>query len=1001
MAAAHAVAFADLLRRYRVAAGLTQEELAERAGLSPKGISDLERGARTHPRRDTIHLLAEALDLSEADRATFVAAARQRTSPPVAAPLHGPGAGSGDGPPDLFLATKLYRPRPRPGLVVRARLLDLLLQAAHTALTLIAAPAGFGKTTLLAQWLTASHMPVAWLSLEPADNDPQRFLAYVIVALRSVDPQLGALSLAPLDTSQPAPVESILALLANDILARQTSDLLLVLDDYHVLTAEPIHRAMTFLLDHLPPQLHVVIATRADPPLPLARLRARGQLIELRAADLQFSLEETGAFLQTMTSAVLSSADVAAIERRTEGWIAGLQLTALSLQGRTDVDAFLASFTGSHRFVLDYLSEEVLARQSHEIQAFLLQTSILERLSGPLCEAVTGQVDSQAMLETLDRTNLFVTALDDERRWYRYHRLFADMLLSHLQHSQPALVPELHRRASRWYEQYGIGDQAISHALATADYERAAGLIEQHYAKIALRGQIHRVLGWITTLPEQVVRSRPLLCILCADLLMFTHQMVAAEARLQDAERYARERAEPSQRGLILGPATSIRAIIARCAGDFERSVSLGYEALKLIPETETHWRASAWANAAHSFLVSGDVRPASERMVLDLVDLVQPLDDLMLNLRSIALLARWKVLRGQLREAEATYAQTRQIVPDQRMLPAVTGAASYYFGMGDLLREWNRLDDAEQYLSAGMELVNGTITVFADELTLGYLALARLQCAKGEWSAATRTVDAFEHMARQRAFVGHLVACAPALKAQFEVARGNLALAARWADESGLALDVAEPSYVRERAYLTLARVRIAQGRQHPAGPMLQEALRLLGRLLQDAESKARIGSAIEIWILQALAFSAQRDGKQALATLGRALMFAAPEGYIRLFVDEGAPMLALLRQARDHGVVPDYVATLFAAFGDSNSDSEPPAPQQPRAPEVWIEPLTEREHEVLLLLATGASNSAIARQLVVSVGTVKRHISNICGKLHVRSRTQALVRAQALRLL
>jgi LuxR family maltose regulon positive regulatory protein len=794
-------------------------------------------------------------------------------------------------------------------------------------------------------------------------------------------------------------VERLLALLANDILARQTSDLFLVLDDYHVITAEPIHRALTFLLEHLPPQLHVVLATRVDPPLPLARLRARGHLTELRAADLQFSLAETGAFLQTMTSTVLSSADVAAIERRTEGWIAGLQLTALSLQGRTDVGAFLAGFTGSHRFVLDYLSEEVLSRQSHDIQTFLLQTSILERLSGPLCTAVTGQDASQALLETLDRTNLFVTALDDERRWYRYHRLFADMLFSHLQHSHPALVPELHRRASRWYEQHGIGDQAISHALATADYEHAADLIEQHYAKIALRGQVHRVLGWITALPEQVLRSRPLLCILCADLLMFTQQMDAAEARLQDAERCARERAEPSQRDLILGPVTSIRAIIARCVGDFERSVSLGYEALRLIPETETHWRASAWANAAHSFLVSGDVRPASERMVLNLVALVQPLDDLMLNLRSIALLARLQVMRGHLCEAEATYARMRQIVPDQRMLPAVTGAASYYFGMGDLLREWNRLDDAEQYLSAGMELVSGTLTLFADELTLGFLALARLQYAKGEGSAPSRTLEAFEHVARQRAVVGHLVACAPAMKAQFAVACGNLAVAAHWADESGVALADAEPSYEHERAYLTLARVRIAEGRQQPAGPLLEEVLGLLARLLQGAESKARLGSALEICILQALALAAQRDEKQALTALGRALALAEPGAYIRLFVDEGAPMLRLLRLAHDYGIAPDYVAVLLAAFGESATSVS--ASQQHSSPEAWIEPLTTREHEVLHLLATGGSNSEIARHLVISVGTVKRHVSNICGKLGVHTRTQALVRAQALRLL
>jgi LuxR family maltose regulon positive regulatory protein len=409
----------------------------------------------------------------------------------------------------------------------------------ESALTLISAPAGFGKTTLLAQWLAESGTPVAWLSLDPDDNEPIRFFSYVLAALQTLRPQLGTTARALLQTSPGVTLERVLALLINDILERVTDPFALVLDDYHVIETETIHRGVGFLLEHLPPPMHLVIATRADPPLPLIRLRARGQLIEVRATDLRFDLDEARLFLQAVMRLNLPPEALVALEQRTEGWIAGLQLAALSLQGRSDVAAFLHAFTGSHRFILDYLTEEVFSRQPHEVRSFLLATSILERLSGPLCDAVTGQQGGQSRLAALEQAKLFVVALDDEQRWYRYHHLFAEVLRTRLQQNDPSLVPHLHSRASHWYEQQGLFAEAVQRAFAAADIEHAADLIERIDVNswAGLGAQVQRVLGWLARLPESFVCTRPLLCIIHAIALMFTNRLEEAEVRLQIAER--------------------------------------------------------------------------------------------------------------------------------------------------------------------------------------------------------------------------------------------------------------------------------------------------------------------------------------------------------------------------------------------------------------------------------------------------------------------------------
>ena len=901
-------------------------------------------------------------------------------------------------PLNHILATKLHMPRLRTHLVPRAHLVERLLQGAERALTLISAPAGFGKTTLLAQWLAQSGMPVAWLSLEPEDNDPTRFLSYLIAALQTLDAELGATALALLRTPQPLSPETVLAVLANNLEERGEGNLALVLDDYHVITAEPIQRGMTFLLEHLPPQLHLILATRADPPLQLARLRAQGQLSEVRAADLRFGPTEASAFLQTVMGLDLPATAIATLERRTEGWIAGLQLAALSLQRRADITEYLAAFSGSHRFVLDYLSDEVLARQPVVAQSFLLHTSILERLSGPLCNAVTEQEDSQAMLEVLDRANLFLVALDDQRGWYRYHHLFAEMLQSHLWQREPTLVPKLHRRASTWYEQHNLPIEAVQHALAIPDAELAARLIEPIVTPLTYQGQISTVLRWINALPEILVRVHPFICVSHALLLAVTNQLEAAEARLQAAERGAEKEIPAEQAQIILGYVFDIRGGIALFTGDIPQAVSLAQQALELLPKAEVIPHMGALATTIRAYLVSGDVTSATEQKVAAAVALIRASDNLFGIVSSLCLLAWLHSLQGRLHQATATFAQVVQVVPRTEMLQTSFSSLFYYFGLGDLSREWNKLDAAEWHLAQGMALLKETLTVEPFVALLGYSALARLHQARGNSSEAFATLEALAQLAEQRHFLSNAVARVEAVRAQLALAQGSMEAALRWADASGLSLQDQNLSYSREGEYLTLARVRIAQVRHDPSDPLLQHVLGLLDRLLEDAEVKARIDSVLEILIIRALALEAQGNRTEALPTLERALVLAAAEGYIRLFVDEGMPMQTLLRHAQARSSVPGYVATLLSAFGEQHApDLHLPSVRS----NALVEPLTEREREVLRLLLEGASNREIAQRLVLSVNTVKRHVYNLCGKLGVQSRSQVIIRARALNLL
>ncbi len=871
-------------------------------------------------------------------------------------------------------------------------------------LTLVVAPAGWGKTTLL-HALNAearrSPWPLAWVSLDASDNNSLRFWTYVISALNTLHPGVGETPLALLYASSPPPIETVLVPLLNALI-QLPPDTVLVLDDFHHIEAQPIHDALGYLVERLPPKLHLILASRSDPPLPLARLRAQGTLTELRAPDLRFTLEETAAFLTKVMGLPLSIEQVTALQARTEGWITGLQLAALSLQGREEVAGFIATFTGSHRYVVDYLVEEVLLQQPAAVQDFLVQTCILDRLCGPLCDAVRGQDDSQARLAHLEQSNLFLVALDEERQWYRYHHLFAEVLRSRLQQTHPALVPELHRRASHWYEQHQLFDEAVTHALAVPEVEHAARLIEEYARFTNFPSQFQVLLGWLNRLPDTFVRTQPTLCIMHAITLLLTQQLEKASTRVQDAERCLHEEMPAQQRCTLLSMIAAFRGYHARLLGNYERGVPLAQQALELMPEVEETLlirmaRQGTLVTAASAYLVDGGMTAATERLVSAAVTSARALGNLPAIMKSISNLARLQLLQGRLRQAAVTIEQATQLVPQPAGLHMLLHGADYYLILGELLREWNQLDRAEQHLAQGLDLVRGALTSDADTIMRGYLALARLQQACGQGTRALQTLDAFAQLAHQHGFASALLARGAAVRAQVALAQGDLAAALHWVEPSGLSTTEAL-SYPREQEYLTLARVHIAQGREQPMGSFLPEALGLLERLLEDAEPKARMGSVIEILLLRALALQAQGKQDEALKTLGRVLALAEPEGYIRLFLDEGTPMLILLRQAYAFQITPGYVVTLLEAAGEQ---VRPALHRSTSRSSQLLDSLTAREREVLRLLVDGASNREIADHLVLSVNTVKKHVFNICSKLNVQGRTQAIAKVRTLNIL
>src|ERR671917_279240 len=587
---------------------------------------------------------------------------------------------------DPLLLTKLSVPSARPSLVSRLRLSEKLEEGLGCRLTLVSAPAGFGKTTLLSTWvgeLSDDGRPIAWLSLDSGDNDPARFWRYFVTAIDQFHPSPGGTAFALLGSPQAPPIEAILTTLLNELVDLST-DAVLVMDDYHLIESQTIHEALTFLIDHLPPRMSLVIATRMDPPLPLARMRARGEMTELRAADLRFTPEEAATFFNQVMGLELSAEDTSELEGRTEGWIAGLQMAALAMRDRADVSGFIAAFAGSNRYVLDYLAEEVLARQPEELQTFLLRTSVLDRMCAPLCHAVTGHTDGQTTLEHLEHANLFVIPLDDERRWYRYHHLFADVLRQRLHQEHPDLIPPLHKRASGWFEEEGLVPEAIHHALAAQDWELAVRMIETSGMTVVLSQQGQTLLDWIDEIPEELVRDRPVLCTIHALALVFSNRPDAAETRLREAERCVRENPTTDEARTILGRAAVIRAAIARFSGDLQRCVTMGRRALELLPETEATAveRASAMTNAALAYQVSGDVTPANESLFEEAIASFRASRALIPLLNCINHLARMRTLQGRLRTAPAPPQEAASVASGRDGVWGLVNNPAYYLGL-------------------------------------------------------------------------------------------------------------------------------------------------------------------------------------------------------------------------------------------------------------------------------------------------------------------------------
>jgi LuxR family maltose regulon positive regulatory protein len=909
---------------------------------------------------------------------------------------------------EVVLHTKLFSPPPRRDLVPRPRLVQSLNEGLYTKrkLTLVSAPAGFGKTTLVLAWIKENDHPAAWLSLDEADNDLVRFLTYLVAALQQVDERIGALLLGALQSPQLPAIEKVLTTLLNEI-ALRTDPLILVLDDYHLLTETAILEVMEFLLLHQPPLLHLVLTTREDPDLPLARLRAQDQLTEIRARDLQFTQEETVAFLRDVMGLELSQQEVVALENRTEGWAVGLQLAGLSMQKQDDLKAFIADFSGSNRHILDYLTDEVLQQQSENMRIFLLQTAILDRLNGQLCDMLTERTDSERLLAQLEAANLFVIPLDEERRWYRYHHLFSDLLLSQLNRSQPELVPELHRRASRWYEENGDIQTAIDHALQASDLTRAARLIEQHALPKLYQGQVSLVGGWCDRLPEKILEITPMLCICKAWALVLTQGgarrgevepvLLAADLALD------RVKAGEALRELVGGHAASIRAFIQRIPAlrskKPEKLIALSQEAQRLLPQEEKAIRSTTTLNMGYGYLALADLEAASLAFNQTLEDGLSGANFYAaiygpINLAIIAILQGY--LKTAMELCETYIDRFNQIRAGQYFPPI----GALYILKGNILLESDCLAEAEMAMKEGLDLIRWTGEFVAPKK--GYTALARLHALRGDQPAMQETLKTLEETWPEGAL--YVQALRYRLLMRYWSDEPDVQKDAyTWLAQSGIEFDelavidgVDPVSTTYFESYLNAAYVVTRLEKEKPGGYPLEGVLDYLKRQQDFATTRGFASWVVDISIARTLLYQAAGKKFEALEMLEVALSNAVSTGLLRVFVEEGEPLRDLLKELKprlaDHSLIA-YADRLLEGFRFE--------PEKPETESRYKALLSERELEVLRCLATGLTYEEIGRQLYLSLNTVQFHVKNIYGKLLVNKRMQAIEKAREMELI
>lgn len=886
-----------------------------------------------------------------------------------------PGATDGGGSP--LIATKHRVPVRRAAAVERERLLDALDEAACLPLTLVCAPPGFGKSTLLSEWAGRRRATVAWVSLDAGDSDVARFAAYLVAALAEVLPAT-ATSTAPFVGALPqGGIETLLTSVVNEAAAAESS-LTIVLDDYHLIESSQVHRAMEFLVEHLPPTWHLIVSARSEPPLPLARWRARSRLAELGPAALRFTTGEGAEFLRRTMGLVVEDETAAALTETTEGWAAGLQMAALALRGRADPDGFVREFTGSHHYIVDYLVGEVLAGQPPPIRRFLLQTSILERLCGPLCDAVTGGGDGAATLAALNRGAVFLEALDEGGRWYRYHRLFADLLRHLLTAEHPGMEVELHRRAGAWCREHGLAQAAVGHFMAAGDWQVAADLVEGVAEAVLSDGEFASLAAWVEAFPPEEVQARPGLRALYAAALFYTGRPVEqVEGVLAEVE--ASGVATEAQ-----GTAAALRAVMAVVRGEGERSREYAQRALDLLPPERSLLRVLAGASLGLAALHDGDLSLA-EGAFREMRRAAEAAGSLVFRAMAVRRLGGAAALRGDLTEAEIFFRQIVEFAGERggRRHPL---AGLGLTGLGQVLWERNELAEAEARLREGLALSRRLGPAFALD---GLVGLSRVLAARGDFPAAAAALAEAAVMAERFDVTETDDAYVAALTARLHLAEGDLAGAARWAE--GRDIDTAGPEppspgfYPGEAEATTLARLLLRTGR--PEGALVQ-----VEALLTRAEDQGRLGSVIELEMLRALALDGSGAPRPAMVALARVVSLASAHGHLRVFLDEGDPLAALLRRGVSEGVLPPYARTVLAALG--------PSPLPKGLPGLR-EALTDREQRVLRLLAGPLSVPEIARELYVAPSTIRTHLKAVYRKLGVNRRAAAVDRARRLQLL